>query len=180
MVRLLTRSAAGRLRRFLTGRDRRSNARSDRALARVRSEPRLVSELVELASDKDPLVSQRSLDLLEKLAREHPEWIAPHKRVFIGSLADSDRWEARLQIVRALPFFEWTPAERRRVVRILIRDVAHPQTFVKAWALDSLATFAEKDSRLRPTVLRCLRRFEHSGSKALQARARHVRQRLCK
>lgn len=179
MVGRAPRSAAV-LRRFLTGGDRRSIARSDRALARVRSEPRLVSELVDLALDSDPLVSQRSLDLLEKLARERLEWIVPHNGLFLGPLADSDRWEVRLQIFRALPLFEWSAAERRRVIRILTRDSAHPQTFVKAWALDSLAVFAEKDSRLRPTVLHCLRRFERSGSKALQARARHVRQRLWK
>ncbi len=40
-------------------------------------------------------------DLLEKVAHEHPEWVAPYKKVFIGPLAESDKWEIRLQIVRA-------------------------------------------------------------------------------
>ncbi len=120
----------------------------------------------------------RALDLIEKLAHEHPDWIAPHKRVFIGPLADSDKWEIRLQIVRALPLFEWTATERRRVVSILKRDVEYDQTFVKAWALDSLATFALANPKLRPIVRRHLRSFERSGSKALVARARHIRARL--
>jgi len=124
------------------------------------------------------LVSQRALDLLEKLAHEYPDWVKPHKRLFIGSLADSDRWEVRLQVVRALPLFMWTAHERRRVVAILKRDIAHTQKFVKAWALDSLATFAQEDARLRPIVLRYLRAFERSGSKALAARARRVRARF--
>jgi hypothetical protein len=166
------------LRDLLLGGDRRSIARSGRALKLVRSRSERVAEVAALARDEDPLVSQRAMDLLEKLAHEHPEWIEPHRRLFIGPLADSDRWEVRLQIVRALPLFEWKKAERSRVLAILRRDVAHPRTFVKAWALDSLATLAQGDPALRPITLRHLRSFERSGSKALIARARHVRERL--
>jgi hypothetical protein len=166
------------LRDLLRGGDRRSIARSGRALELVRSRPERVAEVAVLARDEDPLVSQRALDLLEKLAHDHPDWIAPHKSLFIGPLADSDRWEVRLQIVRALRLFRWKTAERSRVLAILRRDVKHPQTFVRAWALDSLATIAAKNPSLRATVLRHVRTFESSGSKALIARARHVRQRL--
>jgi hypothetical protein len=118
------------------------------------------------------------MDLLEKLAYERPDWIAPHKQVFIGKLADSDKWEIRLQIVRALPLFDWTQTQRRRVVEILVRDVTHPQKFVRAWALDSLATLAQQDASLMPVVRQSLREFEESGSKALMSRAHRIRQRL--
>ena len=166
------------LRDLLLGGDRRSIARSGQALTLVRAEPERVAEVAALARDEDQLISQRALDLLEKLAHEQPAWIEPHKRLFIGSLADSDRWEVRLQIVRALPHFRWTKAQRPRVLEILRRDVTHPQKFVKAWALDSLATLAREDPALRRFVFRHLRSFERSGSKALGARARHVRERL--
>jgi hypothetical protein len=168
------------LRGLLLGGDRRSIARSGQALKLVRSRPGRVAEVASLARDVDPLVSQRALDLLEKLARDQPGWIEPHKHLFIGDLADSDRWEVRLQIVRALPLFRWAGAQRSRVLAILRRDIAHPRKFVKAWALDSLATLALKDPALRPIALRHLRSFECSGSKALVARARHVRERLLK
>jgi hypothetical protein len=135
-------------------------------------------ELAALAKDEDVLVSQRALDLLEKLAHERPDWVEPHKRLFIGPLADSDRWEVRLQIVRALPLFTWTASERRRVVAILKRDVAHSQKFLKAWALDSLAALAQAHPRLRPMVFRLVKAFERSGSPALAARARRVRARF--
>ena len=94
-------------------------------------------ELVALTRDDDWLVVMRAVDLLEKLAHEHAYWVEPYKRVFIGDLADSDKWEMHLQIVRALPLFIWTVSERRRAIDILLRDVEHPRVFVKAWALDS-------------------------------------------
>jgi hypothetical protein len=144
----------------------------------VRKDASLVAELAALVEDDDWLVAERALDVLEKMAHEHPEVIAPYKYVFVGEVADSDKWEIRLQIVRALPLFKWPTAARRRAVEILCRDIEHPQTFVKAWALDSLATFAEQQRELMPLVRRSLARFARSGSKALAARARHIRARL--
>jgi len=166
------------LRALLVGGDRRSIAQSNRARAIVEEDPARIPELVQLASDDDWLVSQRAMDLLEKLAHDHPDWIVPHKQIFIGPLAESDKWEIRLQIVRALPLFQWTTAEAKRVEHILRDNVKHPQTFVRAWALDSLATLAVGNAKLRRVVLGQLREFEASGSKALAARARKIRERL--
>jgi hypothetical protein len=137
-----------------------------------------VHELATLAEDEEWLIAQRAVDLMEKLAHDHPEWIEPYKKIFIGPLADSDKWEVRLQIVRALPLFRWTPAQMKRVEAILLENVVFPQTFVRAWALDSLATLAARRKRLEPIVERHLHDFETSSSKALRARARQIRARL--
>ena len=169
---------ATELRALLTGGDRRDIAQSNRARSLIDETPALVGELAALTEDDDWLVAERALDLLEKLAHEHPEWIEPYKTVFIGPLADSDKWEIRLQTVRALPLFRWTPAQAKRVEAILLENVTFPQTFVRAWSLDSLATFARRRPRLAPVVQRHLRAFERSQSKALQSRARHIRARL--
>ena len=171
-------SRAREIRLLLSGGDRRSIADSNRVRALVENHPSLVIELVALPTDEEWRVTERALDLLEKLAHEHADWIAPHKKIFIGPLAASDKWEIRLQIVRALPLFEWSPAQARRVEAILLENVAFPQTFVRAWALDGLATLAESRATLMPIVRRHLRDFERSPSKALQARAKQIRARL--
>jgi hypothetical protein len=172
--------ASPQLRSLLAGGDRRSIAQSNQARAVVEKDPDLVGELVALADDPDPLVAQRALDLLEKLAHDHTDWIEPHKAVFLGPLADSGRWEIRLQIVRALPLFQWDVAERGRVEQILLQNVAQPQTFLRAWALTGLAAMAASQPALLPVVQLHLRAFERSSSKALQARARQIRERLAR
>ncbi len=144
----------------------------------VMADPKRIVELASLARDEDWLVSMRALDLLEKLAHLDATMVQPFKELFIGPLADSDKWEIRLQIVRALPLLSWTPEERGRVVEILRRDIDHPQTFVRAWALDGLCRMVGDDVALRRLVLRYARAFEQSGSKALAARARDIRGRL--
>jgi hypothetical protein len=166
------------LRPFLTGGDRRSLARSDQARLVVEGNPARITELAELVDDGDWLVSLRALDLLEKLAHDHTEWIEPYKRVFLGSCTRSDKWEVRLQMVRALRLFKWTGKDAARAKAILLENLTYPQAFVKAWALDSLATFALNDRRLMPAVRAHLNEFEKTGSKAVQARARRIRQRL--
>jgi hypothetical protein len=164
----------GSLRSLLCGGDRRSIAQSNRALTLIHANPDLIAQVARLAADRDWLVSMRAMDLLEKLAHDRPEWIEPHKHLFIGPLADSNQWEIRLQVVRALPLFSWSPVDKKRVVEIPLRDAEDPQKFVRAWAVDSLASFAEKDGALRPQLQRCLRKLERSGSKALMSRARQI------
>ena len=170
--------AQEQLRSLLSGGDRRSIAQSARVLKLVREDPASISQLAQLACDEEWLVSMRAMDLLEKLAHENAEWVEPHRHLFIGPLADSPQWEIRLQVVRALPLFSWSPAEQRRAVEILLRDAEHPQKFVRSWAVNSLASFAENDATLLPLVRRFLSRMERSGSKALMSRARQIRERM--
>jgi HEAT repeat protein len=165
------------LRRLLSGGDRRSIAKSNQARSLVSKGPARIAEVATLANDDDWLVSMRAFDLLDKIAHERADLVQPHKGLFIGPHADSDKWEIRLQIMRTLPLLQWTPSERARVVEILRRGVEFPQTFVRAWALDSLATVAGDDKALQAVVARALEDFERSGSKALQARAKHIRAR---
>ena len=172
--------AQAEFRDLLSGGDRRSIADSQRVRALVEQRPTRLKALAALTTDENWLVSQRALDLLEKLAHERPEWIAPYKKVFIGPLANSDKWEIRLQIVRALPLFRWTAAQSKRIEAILLENVTFPQTFVRAWALDSLATLAVRNTKLMPHVLSHLEAFAQSSSKALQARARAIRERLAR
>jgi hypothetical protein len=169
-------SATITLRALLCGGDRRSVAKSDAARIWVGASPPRIKALAQLTHDADWLVAMRALDLLEKLAHERPELVQPHRRVFIGPLADSEQWENHLQIVRALPLLRWAPAEQRRVVAILRRDVEHPQKFVKAWALDGLARLAVVQPGLRSQVERLVAAFARSGSKALATRARHIKE----
>jgi hypothetical protein len=166
-----------RLRQFLDGRDSRSLAQSASARALIDERPARIAALAELAGHANWVVAMRALDLLEKIARVHPDWVHPHRAVVLAS-ATHDQWLIRLQVVRALPLLPWTPRERAVVIRVLERNVRHRQAFVRAWSLDGLATFAMGQPRLLPPVRRWLGVFDRSPSAALRARARHIRARL--
>ncbi len=167
-----------RLRSLLAGGTRRSNAGLARALDLLRRDFGYLAEVAALATDEDPLISARALDVLERVAREHVEWMTPHKDVFLSPLADSQAWEIRLRIVRALPLFDWAPSDCPRVRAILRRDVRHPQALVRACALDALATLASKDPGLLTLVRRRLHEAELTGDAAVLARTRGIRRKL--
>ncbi len=165
-------------RALLSGGDRRSIARSEELLALVLEDRHLVREVARLVRDDNPLVAMRAFDLMEKLAHERPAWIQRYRGLFAGPAAENGSWEIRLQIARALPLLHWTPRERPRVLAILRRYANDPQKFVRAWALDGLARFAEGDASLMPAVESVLEEFERSESAALRSRAKAIRKRL--
>ncbi len=162
---------------MLDGRDSRTLAQSTAARRLIEERPARIAALATLAGHANWVVAMRAIDLLEKLARDHADWVQPHRAVFLRAAA-SDQWLIHLQVVRALPLLHWTPRERAEAIRILTHDVRHPQLFVRAWALDSLAIFAERQPDLRARVKRELVSFEKSSSAALRARARHIRARI--
>jgi hypothetical protein len=167
-----------RLRELLSHDDRRSIARANDVVNAVLAGRARVDDLAALTMDEESwLVSARALDALEKLAHKQPELVRPHRKVFLD-LAASDKWEIRLQVVRAIPLLGWNHREMKRATAVLRDNLDHPQAFVRAWALDSLAILSGHDSSLRTLVERRLDEFARSPSKAVQARARHIRARL--
>ena len=159
--------------------DRRTIGGSNRAVALVLKHPERIAELAALLADREATLVMRAADALEKLARREPALVSPYRRHLIGALADHPRWEVRLQVVRALPLFHWSPRQRVRVLEILRRDVAHPNRFVRTWSLDSLAQFSEASPELLPFIEQTLVEFERSGG-ALAVRARHIRSYLAR
>jgi hypothetical protein len=166
-----------RLRALFDGGDGRSLGQSAAARTLVEARAPRTAALASLATHANWVVSMRALDLLEKLAHEHADWVQPHRRVFLTA-ASTDRWLILLQVVRALPLLKWTARERIAVIGILQRGVRHNQTFVRAWSLDSLSRFALEQPSLLSRVRHALAAFERSTRPALRARARHIRARI--
>ncbi len=113
----------GEFRDLLSGGDRRSIADSQRVRALIEQRPSRIKTLAALTANEDWLVSQRALTCWKAGARASRMGRAVQKGVH------------RL--------FRWTAAESKRMERILLENVTFPQTFVRAWALDSLATLSE-------------------------------------
>jgi HEAT repeat protein len=165
------------LRDLLTGGDRRSVAQAEEALAIARQDRKAVNELARLTTDPDPLVASRSLDVLEKLVHEVPEWVEPHRMVFLHNV-DHEYWEARLQCARAIPLLNWNPNERIKLIKSLRQRIDDDQKFVRCWALDSFAQLVGDDTDLREELDRHLASFLNSGVPSMVARARAIVKRM--
>jgi len=164
------------IRSLLDDEDRRSIAGSDQVLPFALNDEQIVKELALMLDDENPLVAMRALDLLEKVARVNPDLVQPHRRWVYEF--ESDLWEVQLQLARIYPLLKWTPEQEVQVISRLQSLVGHEQLFVKAWALDSLATFSVKHPELRPEVDRLVNEFLASPHGSLKARAREIAKRL--
>ena len=87
-------------------------------------------------------------------------------------------WTARLYAARLVPFLPWDGSEKRAAVEKLFLLEQGENLFVRAWALDSLAHFAETDAELADRVLPLLGEALGSGSGAVRARAKAALRRL--
>lgn len=157
---------------LLTDPDRKSLAQGEEVLAACRAEPSRVSELVDCVEGGDPLVRMRALDLLEKLARSDISIVEPVRGVFLGEWHESEIWEDRLAISRALGLFSWSEEELGRVLEILRARVRDEQKFVRAWAMDSFALVALREESVREEAVGYVMEGLGSEAKSVVARAR--------
>jgi hypothetical protein len=154
------------------GRDRRSLGRAGLVIALVISDPDRFPELFACLGDSDPLVRVRAADAVEKVTRERPELLAPHKRWLLEALPEDPESQVRRHVAEMIPRLELNPAEHVQAVAALLRRLHDPSRFVQAAALDALAQMATCDQTLRAPVRALLTERLDDGSSAVRARAR--------
>jgi len=101
---------------------------------------------------------------------------APDK--IVAGLDPERHWTSRLYAARLIPFLSWDIPDQRAVVEKLFVLEQGENLFVRAWSLDSLAHFAEKDRELADRVLPMLLEALGSSSGAVRARAKVAIKRL--
>ncbi len=158
----------------LQGGDRRSIGRSDEIVAEVLAQPSRFEELFAGLLDADPIVRMRAADAVEKITAKRPDWLKPHKRQLLGSVATIDQQEVRWHVAQMLPRLELTQRERRRATDILLGYLNDQSSICRTFALQALADLSEGDVRLRAKVIGLLKEAARSGTPAMKSRAKKL------
>ena len=159
---------------LLAGGDRRSIGRSDQVVALVSANLRLFPELIAGLWSEDPLVRMRAADAAEKVTRNHPEWLQPHKNELLGLMAEANEQELRWHLAAMVPRLRLNAKERQRATSLLAGYLEDRSSIVKTFALQGLADFASQDHSLRPAVMETLRQASRNGTAAMKARSRKL------
>ena len=162
----------------LAGGDRRSIGRSDKVAASVARRHELFPELISGLWSNDPLVRMRAADAAEKVSREHPGWLAPHRRELLGLLAEASQQELRWHLAAMIPRLPLSTRELEFAVSALNRYLEDRSSIVKTFALQGMADLAEAEPGLRTTVIETLREAARTGTAAMKARSRKLLHRL--
>lgn len=169
-----------RVRKLLSGGDRRSLGRSSQAMALVEADHSLMPLVLSLLTDEDLLVRMRAADIAEKLSRSRPELLKGRERYLLERVGITDQQEVRWHMAQILPRLSLSPRDRQRAVDLLKSYLKDKSRIVQACALQGLADFAARDPGLAADVARRIGAAMHSGSPAVRARARHLLERLSK
>jgi hypothetical protein len=166
------------LRAMLAGSDRRSIGRSSEAVTLVQRYPKHTRHLVKLLWNRDPGIAMRAADALEKLTRDQPNLLEPHKAPLLGLLAETTQQEIRWHLAVIVPRLRLTGPECRRIVQVLQTYLEDRSSIVKTFAMQGLADLTLQRSDLRPAIIELIRPLTRDGTPAMRARGRHLLQEL--
>ena len=114
---------------------------------------------------------------LERASRDDPSTLDKNE---LSALIGEGSWTLRMHVCRMLPRVNWASQEYPIIREFLLRQSEDRNTFVRAWALDSLASFAVADESIRPHVLGLIDEALANGPSSVRVRARESLQRLGK
>lgn len=159
---------------MLKGGDRRSIGRANQIAKLVLADPKRFAELLKCLWNEDPIVRMRAADAAEKVSVTRPELLQPHKREFLGLLAEAEQIELRWHVALMVPRLALSAPERRRASAALQRYLNDRSSIVRTFALQGLAGLARQDANLIESVKSTLEESLRTGTPAMKARARKL------
>jgi hypothetical protein len=162
----------------LRGGDRRMVRGVNEAVERVRAEPALFDQLIAGMMDDDPLVRMRSADAAEKLTRNHPDWLQPHKRALLNAISQSTQQEVRWHVAQMLPRLTLSRQERGQAMHVLMAYLQDKSRIVQVSALQAMADLCQQDVASKPQVIDIIQAQLAKGIPAVKARCRKLLKQL--
>lgn len=163
----------------LTGGDLRSIGRSDEVVAELINNPALFGKVFKGMKSGNPLIRMRAADVIEKVAKVHPEYLMPYKIELINEVTKIDQQEVRWHVALMFTYLELTEAEKAVVLEILLSWLEKSKSrIVKVNCLEALVHIAGKDEKYRHKIAGILEEVIATGSPAMVARAKKLIRKL--
>jgi hypothetical protein len=164
----------------LEGGDRRSLGNVDQVVQDVRNDPSLFAILIDGLFVDSPLIRMRAADAIEKITRDHREYLHPFKQRLILLTDLTTQQEVKWHLAQILPRLQLKSNEKKTVVKNLFDFLNDRSKIVVTFALQALADFAAEDGILRPRVIRVVEELIETGSPAIKSRSRKLLEQLNK
>ncbi len=140
----------------------------------VLSEPVLFENVINTIISGEPATKMRASDTIEKITREHPEWLKPYKSKFLNQIAKIEQKEVRWHMAQILPRFSLTKKERQKVYKLMLTYLKDDSRIVKTFAMQALTDLAMIDNNYFNKVFTIVKKLEKNGVPSQQSRARKL------
>lgn len=149
-----------------------------RVVELVLNDADLFDELMECLLSADNGTSKRAAMALELVSERQPAWFEPYKEILLDELAEQPRWYVLYRLCVIVPRLSLNQHERSRVIERLLELADSAQNALSVSALTGLTMLAlpphRNDAELREEVTWLVEQKLRSGTKAMQARCRHL------
>lgn len=138
----------------------------------------LFDELFECLLSPDDGTCKRAAMALELVSERQPAWFAPYQEILLDELDQQPRWYVLYRLCTIVPRLRLNRAERERARARLSELAESPRNVLSLSALTGLVMLAlpphSNDPELREEMAWLVEHKMRTGSKAMQARGRHL------
>jgi hypothetical protein len=158
---------------LLEGAHRNSLGRAAEVVDTVLQDKPRLEELYTCLFDDDPWVRMRAADSLEKVCREHPEWLEPYITRFEKELSGSTQPSIQWHLAQMYAQVSLTPTQKKFALQWLKSLIATVEVdwIVSANAMETLVQFTRDGSFPKSDMAKLLKIQQHHKSKAVVRRA---------
>ena len=150
-----------------------SLGRVDDVINAVLQDTSRLEELYGCLFHEDAWVRMRAADALEKICREHPDWIAPYIDRIQQELADSTQASIQWHIAQIYQQVELTDTQKKQAISWLKQLISTTEVdwIVSANAMDTLVVFSKDGSVTTDEIVQLLNTQTNHKSKSVVKRA---------
>jgi len=164
----------------LSGGDRRSVGKSNRAVLAVLENPELIGILFQGVETTDPVLRMRCADAIEKVTTNRPDLLVPFKKKILNRLSKIEQQEVRWHVAPMLARLPLTKTEETTVVNLLLSNTNDRSSIVKTMSMQALADIALRSHRLLPEIKQHIEELSVIGTPAMKARSKKLLKSLAK
>lgn len=132
--------------------------RAKEVLEIVLADQSRLDELYQCLFEDDAWLRMRAIDTLEKVCRQHPDWLLPYVDRLLHEVADIDQASIQWHLAEMFREVELTPTQRQQAISIMKRNLASKDAdwIVASNTMTTLAQFVKsgylKASELIPLL----------------------------
>lgn len=160
---------------LLIGKDLRTIRQNSIVVRSVQSQETF-DELFTLVFHHERPVVMRAIDAVEKVTREHPEYLDAHRQQLFSVLKSADHKELKWHIAQLIPRIELSANELSQVWHILAYWALNKNEskIVRVNALQGLFDLAKLHHGLKPDLEKITHALQHELVPSIQARLRKL------
>lgn len=153
-----------------------SLGRTNEVIERVLDNKHLLNELYTCVFNDDAWVRMRAMDAIEKICRQHPDWLLPYIDRFQRDLAPSDQPSVQWHLAQIYGQVDLNAAQKQIAIQWLKDRLSTTATdwIVTANAMATLVQFANDGSVPKDTTVSLLERQQTHRSKSVVRKAKKL------